>query len=257
MAKSRTPSSVRNRPSPKSRNLLLAALPQDEYDRLRPKLEIVSLKARQVLHSPGAPAKYVYFPRCGFLSSTIVMENGAMVEVATIGREGMSGLSTKGPAGAVPTNTLVVVQGDCDCCYQMAAEDFRREMDDCDAFMERVTHYGEAFLGVVMQSTGCNAAHGVEQRLAKWLLMADDRMEAAEFPLTQEFVAMMLGATRQTVTVVAGELQKAGFITYQRGKIRIVNRKGLEAASCECYKVSANLLRAAVARRPGSKGRGK
>ena len=185
------------------------------------------------------------------------MENGAMVEVATIGREGMAGLTTKGPSGTVPTNTLVVVQGDSEGCYQMQAEDFRREMDECDAFMEQITRYAEAFLGVVMQSTGCNAAHGVEQRLAKWLLMAHDRMETTEFPLTQEFVAMMLGATRQTVTVVAGELQKAGLITYQRGKVRIVDRKGLEAASCECYKVSANLLRAAVARRPAQRARAK
>lgn len=256
MTKSRTPSSVR-RPSTKSRNLLLAALPQDEYDRLRPMFEIVPLKSRQVLYGPGEPPQHVYFPRGGFLSSTIVMENGAMVEVATIGREGMAGLATKWPGGAAPTNTLVVVQGDSEGCYRMTAEDFRREMDECDDFMELITLYGEAFLGVVMQSTGCNAAHDVEQRLAKWLLLAHDRMEATEYPLTQEFVAMMLGATRQTVTVVAGELQKAGLITYQRGKIRIVDRKGLEAVSCECYKVTANLLRAPTARRPGPKARAK
>lgn len=255
LAKPRPPAPVRSRPSPKSRNLLLAALPPDEYDRLLPMLEILTLKSRQVLSGPGEPPRHVYFPCGGFLSSTIVMENGTMVEVATIGREGMAGLATKWPAGAAPTNTLVVVQGD--SCYRMSAEDFRREMDECDCFMELITLYGEAFLGVVMQSTGCNAAHGVEQRLARWLLLAHDRMEATEFPLTQEFVAMLLGATRQTVTVVAGELQKAGLITYQRGKIRIVNRKGLEAASCECYKVSANLLRAVVAPRRGSKARAK
>jgi CRP-like cAMP-binding protein len=257
VTKSRTPSSVRSRPAAKSRNLLLAALPTAEYERLRPKLEIVPLKSRQVLYGPGEPPKHVYFPRGGFLSSTIVMENGSMVEVATIGREGMAGLSTKWPGGATPTNTVVVVHSGSDGCYRMTADVFRQEMDECDTFMELVTLYGEAFLGVVMQSTGCNAAHSVEQRLAKWLLLAHDRVEATEFPLTQEFVAMMLGATRQTVTVVAGELQKAGLITYQRGKIRIVDRKGLEAASCECYKVSANLLRAAVARRPGPKARAK
>ncbi len=177
------------------------------------------------------------------------MENGAMVEVATIGREGMAGLSTRGPGHTASTNNLVVVQGDSDCCYRMSSDDFRREMDQCDAFTDLITNYSEAFLGVVMQSTGCNAAHSVEQRLAKWLLMAHDRMEATEFPLTQEFVAMMLGATRQTVTVAAGTLQKAGLVTYHRGRIRIVDRKGLEAASCECYKVSTGLLRGVVSTR--------
>jgi CRP-like cAMP-binding protein len=256
LAKSRVPLVSRSRPS-SSRNLLLAALPVEEYDRLRPILELVSLEAKQLLHNPGEPSKYVYFPRSGFLSMAIVMENGAMVEVATIGREGMAGLSTKGPGHLASINNLVVVQGGSECCYRMSTEYFRREMDDCDAFMELITQYGDAFLGVVMQSTGCNAAHSVEQRLAKWLLMAHDRIEVTEFPLTQEFVAMMLGATRQTVTVVAGELQKAGLITYQRGRIRIVDRKGLEAASCECYKVSANLLRGVVAPRARARARAK
>lgn len=255
LAKARVPPVSRSRPSLKSRNLLLAALPVEEYDRLRPMLEIVSLKAKQVLHNPGETSNHVYFPRGGFLSSTVVMESGSMVEVATIGREGMAGLLAKGPARAV-NNTLVVVQGDSEGAYRMRADDFRREMDDCDAFMELITLYGEAFLGVVMQSTACNAAHGVEHRLAKWLLMAHDRTEATEFPLTQEFVAMMLGATRQTVTVIAGELQKDGLITYQRGRIRIVDRKGLEAASCECYKISVNLLRDVVApRRPRARAK--
>ena len=220
-------------------------------------LEIVPLKSRQVLYGPGEPPRHVYFPRGGFLSSTIVMENGAMVEVATIGREGMAGLATKWPGGAAPTNTARRGAGR----QRRLLPDGGGRLPPRDGRVRRVhgavTRYGEAFLGVVMQSTGCNAAHGVEQRLAKWLLLAHDRVEATEFPLTQEFVAMMLGATRQTVTVVAGELQKAGLITYQRGKIRIVDRKGLEAASCECYKVSANLLRVAVARRPGPKARAK
>lgn len=243
--------------TPRSRNHLLASLTQADYDDLRHKIEIVSLEPKQVLHNPGEPSPYVYFPRSGFLSNSIVLENGAMVEVATIGREGMAGASPKGLGRAASTNVLVVVQGGRECSYRMTLDDFNREMDLCGAFMDMITRYGDAFLSVVMQSTGCNAAHTVEQRLAKWLLMAQDRMEATEFPLTQEFVAMMLGATRQTVTVLAGELQKAGLITYQRGKIRIVDRKGLEAASCECYKVSANLLRAVVARRPGHKARAK
>jgi len=126
----------------------------------------------------------------------------------------------------------------------MAAADFRREMDRRGAFYELVTHYAQALSGFIMQSTACNAVHSVEQRLARWLLMAQDRMGADEFPLTQEFVAMMLGATRPTVTVVAGTLQRAGLITYHRGHVTIVDREGLENASCECYRAATDLLRA-------------
>lgn len=258
MPKSRSlPLVLRSRPAQQSRNHLLASLPPLQYERILSSLEIVSLSPKQVLHNPGEPSTHVYFPRGGFLSITVVMENGAMVEVATVGREGMAGMSAKWPGRAGSPNTLMVVQGDTDSCYRMAGEDFRREMETCEDFTDMINLYGEAFLGVVMQSTGCNAAHSVEQRLAKWLLMAHDRMEATEFSLTQEFVAMMLGATRQTVTVVAGALQKAGLITYHRGRIRILDRQGLEAASCECYKVSTNLLRGVVSPRGRPRGRAK
>ena len=112
-------------------------------------------------------------------------------------------------------------------------------------------HWAQALFGFVAQSTACNAVHSVEQRLARWLLMARDRMERDSFPLTQEFAAMMLGATRPTVTVVAGTLQKAGLITYHRGQVTIVNRKKLEAASCECYRTATALL-AAVTDKPST-----
>jgi CRP-like cAMP-binding protein len=112
----------------------------------------------------------------------------------------------------------------------------------------RITRYGQALLGCVMQSTACNAVHSVEQRLARWLLMAQDRVGADEFPLTQEFVAMMLGTARPTVTVVAGTLQRAGLITYHRGRVSVLDREKLESASCECYRVGAELLRAVTAR---------
>jgi hypothetical protein len=115
-------------------------------------------------------------------------------------------------------------------------------MDQRGAFYELVTKYLHAFYGVVAQSTACNAVHSVEQRLARWLLMAHDRVGRDDFPLTQEFVAMMLGATRPTVTVVAGTLQKAGLITYHRGHVTIVDREKLESASCECYRAATVLL---------------
>ena len=240
---------ARSRVAARSRNLLLNALPAKDYEDIRPLLDLVTLEAKRVLHNPGESSRHVYFPRGGFLSTAIVLENGSMVEVATVGREGMAGLTAKGPGRGAMTTTLVVVQGHVECAYRMRVDDFRSEMDRCSTFMELINNYSEAFLGVIMQATGCNAAHNVEQRLAKWLLMAHDRMEAEEFSITQEFVAMMLGATRQTVTGVAGSLQKAGLIQYHRGRVRILDREGLEAASCECYRVSTNLLRSAIAGR--------
>jgi CRP-like cAMP-binding protein len=137
-----------------------------------------------------------------------------------------------------------MVQGETDTCYRMTADVFRRELGQRGAFYELITRYGQALLGVVMQSTACNAVHSVEQRLARWLLMAQDRMATDEFLLTQEFVAMMLGTARPTVTIVAGTLQRAGLITYHRGHVTVLDRERLESASCECYRAATELLRA-------------
>ena len=225
-----------------SRNLLLASLPLEDYAAIRPLLEIVALEPQGVLHNPGEASKYVYFPRSGFMSVAVTLRDGSMVEVAPIGREGLAGIPATGPASTAMTNALIVVHGEDECAYRMRIDDFRREMDKCGAFTDVVNHYGEAFLGVVMQNTCCNAAHSVEQRLAKWLLLAQDRLESPRFRITQEFLATLLGATRQTVTGVASTFQKNQVIDYTRGQLEILNRSGLEAASCECYQVSLKLL---------------
>ena len=225
-----------------SRNLLLASLSPEDYNAIRPKLEIVALAPQRVLHNPGEPSKYVYFPRSGFMSAAVALRDGSMVEVAPIGREGLAGIPATGPASTAMTNALVVVHGEDECAYRMRIDDFRREMDKCGAFADVVNHYGEAVLGVVMQNTCCNVAHSVEQRMAKWLLMAHDRLETPRFRVTQEFLARLLGATRQTVTGVAGSLQRKHVIDYNRGQLEILDRAGLEAASCECYAVSTQLL---------------
>ena len=121
-------------------------------------------------------------------------------------------------------------------------------MDRRGAFYELLTRYGQALVGFIMQSTACNAVHSVEQRLSRWLLLAHDRVGKDAFPLTQEFAAMMLGTSRPTVTVVAGTLQKAGLIKYHRGYVTVVNRKNLEAATCECYQTATDLLKAVTRR---------
>ena len=226
--------------SPRVENRLLAALPPADYKRVAAVLEVVSLKLKSVLHKPGEAIRHVYFPGGGFCSILTVLEDGNMVEVATIGNEGMIGTSMV-LDGSAPSSTSMV-QGETDICYRMTAAAFRDEMDRHGAFYELLTRFAQAFVGFVMQSTACNAVHSVEQRLARWLLMARDRMADDNFPLTQEFVAMMLGATRPTVTVVAGTLQRAGLITYHRGHVTILDGKKLEAASCECYRAATSLL---------------
>jgi CRP-like cAMP-binding protein len=246
MAKRRSPSqssTVRGTPlGPDGiANRLLAALPAEDYERLSAALDVISLPLKQFLHKPSEPIDYVYFPGGGFCSELAVLADGGMVEVATIGNEGMVGVAAVLDGGHVPSVTMV--QAETDICYRMSADAFRREMDRRGVFYELAMRYMQAHLGVIMQSTACNAVHVVEQRLARWLLMAHDRVAKNQFPLTQEFVAMMLGVARPTVTIVAGTLQKAGLIMYQRGKVTIKDREGLEAASCECYRVATELLR--------------
>jgi CRP-like cAMP-binding protein len=165
-----------------------------------------------------------------------------MVEVATIGREGAVGISAVLDNG--PTTAVTMVQGASDTCYRMTAADFRREMERRGPFFDLLTYYAQALVGFIMQSTACNAVHYVEQRLARWLLTAHDHMRNDTFPLTQEFVAMMLGVARPTVAVLAGKLQKAGLIKYHRGQLTIIDREQLEAAACECYNTAANLVAA-------------
>jgi CRP-like cAMP-binding protein len=242
-----------NRPAPAAvRNLLLAALPRIDRDRLVPALDVVPLKLKDLLHKPGECIEHVYFPGGGFCSIVTVLEDGRMVEVATVGREGMVGATAA--LDGNPAWSATMVQGETDTCYCMSADAFRREMDRRGAFYELLTRYSQALVGVIMQSTACNAVHTVEQRLARWLLMAYDRMGSEEFPLTQEFVAMMLGANRPTVTVVAGTLQKAGLITYHRGRVTILDRENLEAASCECYRAATNLLQGVTSARSRAQG---
>jgi CRP-like cAMP-binding protein len=222
-------------------NLLLAALPRHVLDRVEPKLTVVPLKLRVILHKPGSQVRDVYFPGGGFCSVLAVLDDGKMVEVATVGREGVVGMS--GALNGDPSPSVTMVQAETDTCYRMSAAAFRAEMDRHDDFYTLLTRYAQSYLGFITQSAACNAVHTVEQRLARWLLLAHDRVGKDEFPMTQEFLAMMLGASRPTVTIVARTLQKAGLITYRRGRLTTVDRERLEAASCECYRNATDLLK--------------
>ena len=238
------PSQQRSSAAPKAANLLLAALPAADYVRVASRLELVPVRLRQLVHRAGEPLQHVHFPGGGFFSELTVLATGDMVEVATIGREGMAGWSAGLDGAAIPSATMV--QSEMEICHRLSVSDFKREMGRPGAFQTLINKYRQAIMGVIMQSTACNAVHSLEQRLARWFLMAQDRTDKDEFPLTQEFVAMMLGAARPTVSVVAGTLQKSGLVTYHRGRVRIVDRAGLEGASCECYAASLRLLRGVV-----------
>jgi len=249
MRDSRRPAnpSSKTRPPPGRRtincNRLLAALPTEDWARIAPFVDQIPLKLKDVLYRPGEPVEHVYFPGGGFCSVLTVLEDGDMVEVATIGREGMVGSSAV-TSGSAATPSFTMVQSETPICYRITTHAFREEMDRRGPFSVLLTRYAQAYVGFVMQSTACNAVHSVEQRLARWLLLAQDRVDQNVFPLTQEFVAMMLGVTRPTVSVVAGTLQRAGLITYRRGQLTILDREGLEDASCECYRVATLLLHA-------------
>ena len=225
-------------------NQLLAALPSEVFDRIGPHLDVVPLTLKQFVHKPGERIRDIYFPGDGFISIVTVLNDGGMVEVATVGREGMIGVSAI--LNGDPSPAAAMVQAETDTCYRMPADLFREEIDRRNSFHHLMTRYGQALSGVIMQSTACNAVHSVEQRLARWLLLAHDRVGKNEFPMTQEFIAMMLGASRPTVIVVASTLQKAGLITYHRGLLKIVNREKLESASCECYQTTTDLLTSVI-----------
>jgi CRP-like cAMP-binding protein len=246
------PPPAANRPAQDNQNSLLAALPADEYRRIAPSLDTIPLKLKRVVHRAGDAVEHVYFPGGGFFSMLTVLKDGSMVEVATIGREGMVGITAV--LDGNPASCTTMVQGETDTCYRMRADAFRQEMDRRGVFYELLTRYAQALVGFIMQSTACNAVHSVEQRLARWLLMARDRMESDRFLLTQEFAAMMLGASRPTVTIVASTLQKAGLITYHRGNLEIVDGERLEAASCECYRATTDLMHAVMERARRRKG---
>jgi CRP-like cAMP-binding protein len=163
-----------------------------------------------------------------------MMEDGGVVEVATVGREGLVGMAAV--FGAPVASGEAFVQIAAEPAAVMSIDAFRREMERRGAFYDRVTRYSQAFVNMLMQSVACNGLHSAEQRCCRWLLMTHDRIGQDEFALTHEFLAIMLGVRRPTVTLVMADLARAGIVSHVRGHVRIVDRKGLEASSCECYR---------------------
>jgi CRP-like cAMP-binding protein len=220
-------------PSKGDRNRLLSALPSGEYRRLRPLLTETTLEQHKRLEEPGVPASHIYFPWSGVCSLTATMHDGRMVEVGTIGNEGLVGMSAYFGGQLPDAATMVQVPGA--GAHVMRAGSFIAEMEREGALYQLVRRYSQALLALILQSVACNALHDIDQRCARWLLMTHDRAGGDLLLLTQDYLATMLGVRRPSVTEVAKRLQRERLIDYRRGRISILNRAGLESRSCECY----------------------
>jgi len=221
----------------KRSNRLLSALPEEEYERLKGQLQPRAVQQKQSLAEAGRRIDEVHFPVDAVVSILTRMDEGPSVEIATIGNEGVVGLTVAwGGAVMNPREvTTVQVPGD---VVSMESAAFRKELDRQGALASLVERYTLAFFSQVSQQVACNGLHSVEQRCARWLLLTHDRVGTDEFPMTHEFLSQMLGVRRASVTVTAGILQRAGFVEFTRGRVAVVDRVGLEGAACECYGVT-------------------
>ncbi|MFN2493569.1 MAG: Crp/Fnr family transcriptional regulator [Pyrinomonadaceae bacterium] len=215
-------------------NHLLAALPQKEYQRLRPHLKEIPLLFEDVLYQADSTISDVFFPGSGIISLLAGVKERGTIEVGMVGREGMVGLPIF--MGVKASHNFAVVQG-AGFAMSMKATMFRQETSDGKPLSRILQRYTHSVLTQISQSAVCNQFHSVDARLARWLLMTHDRQDQDEFQLTQEFLSNMLGVRREAVSKVAGELQRRKLISYSRGRLKVLNRMGLEAVSCSCYQL--------------------
>jgi len=215
------------------RNHLLAALPPEIVAGLWPKLTAVALPMRQTLYYPGTAIADVYFLQSGMISMVANLEDGGQAEVGIIGREGFLGMTLLAGYDTPFLESMVQMPG---TALRMAVGDFRRALDGSAPLRSVVLRYNAALHAQVGQTAACNGRHTLVQRLARWLLMAHDRADGDDLPLTQDLIAMMLGVHRPSVTVSARTLQQAGLVRHANGLVTVLDRTKLEAASCECYR---------------------
>jgi CRP-like cAMP-binding protein len=231
------------------RNRLLAALPPDIFAALR--LEPAELHLRETIHAVGEPITSVYFPETGYVSMLAYLEDGDAAEVGLVGREGMVGLAVLLGTDRDDIEGMVQSPGH---ALRMDARAFREALDHIPALRSLLLRYALVHHGQVVRTAACNGRHHTEQRLARWLLMSHDRVEGDDFPMTHEFLGLMLGLRRAGITIAAGVLQKAGFIRYARGHMEVTDRPGLESVACECYGVVRRAQDQLLGLPPGSRG---
>ena len=221
-------------------NRLLAVLAPEERDRLLRGAKSEPVEAHQVLYTAGSEISHVYFPVTGMISLVVKMTDADDVEAMTIGNEGVIGIAVILGVASSTMEALCQIPGR---ALKVPARAVVEEIRRTASVNRLLLRYAEAMMVQLAQHAACNRTHSIEQRCARWLLMTRDRVASDEFPLTQQFLAEMLGVRRATVTMIAGALHKAGLIDYSRGRIRIVDGQGLERVACECYDVVRRLMK--------------
>jgi CRP-like cAMP-binding protein len=220
-------------PDPKT-NRLIAALPDAEWQRWLPHLEQVEMPLGQVLYESGDTLSHVYFPTTAIVSLLYVMESGASAEIAVAGNEGLVGISLFMGGESTPSRAVVQSSGH---GFRLIAQVVKEEFNRAGPVMHLLLRYTQALITQMAQTAVCNRHHSLDQQLCRWLLLSLDRLQGNRLDMTQELIANMLGVRREGVTEAALNLQKAGLIHYARGHISVLDRKGLESRSCECYGV--------------------
>ncbi len=214
-------------------NKVLNALSAAEYKKIGERLEKIEMKLGTVLYYPGEKIDYVYFPETSVISIVMVLENGDTVESGVIGKEGFSGAAVILSEEVSPQEATVQLTGE---GFRLPIEDFKKLFDESNDFRNAALHSIYAFITQISQNAACLCHHKIENRLARWFLMFSDRSGRKDMEMTQEFISQMLGVHRPTVSKNANNLQKIGFISYNRGTVKIIDRAGLEKFACECYR---------------------
>jgi len=215
-------------------NHLLAALPNESYERLLPHLERVPMPLGEVVYESGIQMRHVFFPTTSIVSLLYVMEDGASAEIAIVGHEGVVGISLFMGGESTPSRAVVQSSGE---AYRLPGRILKTEFERGGPLQHLLLRYTQALLTQMAQTAVCNRHHTLDQQFCRWLLLSVDRLPSDELVMTQELIANMLGVRREGVTEAAGNVQKAGLIKYQRGHITVLDRPGLEARVCECYAV--------------------
>ena len=215
-------------------NRLLARLPPEELERLLPHLGRVSFKLGEVIYESGGQLEHIYFPTTAIISLLYPMENGSSAEMGIAGKEGLVGVALFMGGDSVPNRAVVQSAG---AALRMKTKVLQGEFARGGTFQRLLLRYTQALMTQMSQTAVCNRLHAIEQQLCRWLLLSHDRLDSDELVMTQELIANMLGVRREGVTHAARRLQEQGLISYARGRITILDRGGLEAAVCECYRV--------------------